>query len=103
MDGNPRGLDQFKRYAFRRADTDYYCRRTAREIIDECERTGVPIFGIDGAFLTDTQTHQPIEWILDLSDRPTDYDAARRFIESGAHLPLFYEFVLGGGAAGRSG
>jgi len=100
MNGNLRGLDRFKRYAFRRAETDYYCRRTALEMIDECERIGMPILGIDGAFLTDTQTHQPIEWILSLSACPTDYDAARRFIESGAHLPLFYEFALGDGATG---
>lgn len=100
MDGNSPGLDQLRSYAFHRAGTDYYCRRTALELVDECERIGVPILGVDGAFLTDTQTHQPIEWILDLSQRPTDYDAARRFIESGSALPLFYEFVFGDVATG---
>jgi hypothetical protein len=103
MNGNPRELEKFKRYAFHRADAYYYCRRTALELIDECERIGMPILGIDGAFLTDTQTHQPIEWILDLPACPTDYDAARRFIESGASLPLFYEIVLGDIPTGRPG
>lgn len=102
MNGNPFGLDQFKCYAFRRDGADYYCRRTAFDIIDECERIEVPILGIDGTFLTDKQTHQPIEWILDLSQRPIDNSAARRFIESGVTQPLFYEFVFGDVATGRT-
>ena len=59
-----------------------------------CEEMNLHILGIDGYFLTDQITHQPIGWIVDMSKCPSDYDAARRFIEFGAALPLFYEFVL---------
>ena len=102
MNDDPREFEQLKRHAFHRAGTDYYCRRTALEMIDECERIGMPILGIDGAFLTDTHTHQPIEWTLDLSRSPTDYGVARQLIQSGATLPLFYEFVLGDAATEQS-
>jgi hypothetical protein len=79
----------------RRLGTDYFCRRTALDIVARCEEMKLPILGIDGYFLTETTTHQPIEWILDLSNSPLDYEAARRFIAAGTALPLFYEFVLG--------
>jgi hypothetical protein len=88
-------LSQFRQHALHRLGTDYFCRRTALDIVARCEEMKLPILGIDGYFLTDTTTHQPIEWILDLSKSPLDYDAARGFIAAGAHLPLFYEFVLG--------
>jgi hypothetical protein len=88
-------LSPFRQHAVRRLGTDYFCRRTALDIVARCEEIKHPIVGIDGYFLTDTTTHQPIEWILDLSKSPLDYDAARQFIEAGAALPLFYEFFLG--------
>ncbi|MCC6890474.1 MAG: hypothetical protein IT536_18260 [Hyphomicrobiales bacterium] len=89
-------LDQFAQHAVRRSGTLYFCRRTTLEIIDRCEQLGLPLAGIDGFFLTDTRTHQPLEWILDMSEAPSDYAAARRFVEAGAALPLFYELFLAG-------
>ena len=88
-------VEQFRPYAVHRNGVDYFCRRTALEIVDRCGEMNLHVYGIDGYFLTDQITHQPIEWILDMSKCPSDYDAARKFIESGAVLPLFYEFVLG--------
>jgi hypothetical protein len=87
-------LERFSCYAVHRSGTDYHCRRTALEILDECEKMGLRIHGIDGFFLTDTTTHQPIEWIFAATAASTDYDAARRFIHSAAALPLFYELVI---------
>ena len=88
-------INEFRPHAVRRSGTDFFCRRTALDIVARCEEMNIPIFGIDGYFLTDTTTHQPIEWILDQSKSPLDYDTARRFIAAGDALPLFYEFVLG--------
>jgi hypothetical protein len=88
-------LNQFSQHAVRRLGTDYFCRRTALDIVAHCEEMKLPIVGIDGYFLTETTTQQPIEWILDLSKTPFDYGAAREYIAAGAALPLFYEFVLG--------
>ena len=87
-------VDEFRTFAVRRLEICYFCRRTALEIVDRCQEMNLCILGIDGYFLTDQITHQPIEWIFDMSRCPSDYEAARNFIESGRALPLFYEFVL---------
>jgi hypothetical protein len=95
-------IAEFRRYGVQRRGTTYFCRRTALEIVDRCEATGIRILGIDGFYLTSNSTQQPIEWILDLSRAPADrsaYNAARNFLEMGIDLPLFYEFVLDGPAA----
>jgi hypothetical protein len=87
-------IEAFASDAMRRGGNCYFCRRTALEIVDRCEAMQLHILGIDGYFLTDRITQQPIDWILDMSENPCGYDAARQFIRSGAALPLFYEFVL---------
>lgn len=90
-------ISEFTRYGIHRGGKDYFCRRTALEIVDRCEALGIRILGIDGFYLTANLTEQPIDWILDLSDaEPTSsaYNAARIFLETSAELPLFYEFVL---------
>jgi hypothetical protein len=90
-------ISQFERYSVQRLGTAYFCRRTALEIVDQCETVGIRILGIDGFYLTPSSTEQPIEWILDLSEASMDqsaYNAARQFLEQAIHLPLFFELVL---------
>jgi hypothetical protein len=90
-------ISEFRRYGVQRRGIDYFCRRTALEIVDRCEAMGIRILGIDGFYLTANLTEQPIDWILDLSGAGTDpsaYSVARKFLERASDLPLFYEFVL---------
>ena len=90
-------ISEFRRYGVHRAGTDYFCRQTALEIVDRCEASGIRILGIDGFYLTANVTEPAIDWILDLSDAESSssaYNGARAFLEKGAELPLFYEFVL---------
>jgi hypothetical protein len=90
-------IAEFRRYGVHRRGTDYFCRRTALEIVDRCEMLGIRIVGIDGFYLTASSTEQPIDWILDLSkveSVPSAYRVARAFLEKASELPLFYEFVL---------
>lgn len=87
-------LDKLSQHAYHRGDTSYFCRRTALEIIEECEQLELHLYGIDGFFLTPRSTEQPVEWILDMSENPTNYARARRFLDESSALPMFYEFVI---------
>jgi hypothetical protein len=90
-------ISEFRQYGIHRRGTNYFCRRTALEIVDRCEAIGICILGIDGFYLTADSTEQPIDWILDLSGArtgPSAYNVARMFFQNASDLPLFYEFVL---------
>jgi hypothetical protein len=73
---------------------DKFCARTALDIVNRCEASGVGILGIEGFCLTDTMTAPQLDHILDLSEGRMDYDTARQFLRQGEGLPLFYEFTF---------
>jgi hypothetical protein len=73
---------------------DKFCARSALDIVDRCETTGVGILGIEGFYLTDTTTVPQLDHILDLSAGTKAYDVARQFLRHGEGLPLFYEFTF---------
>jgi hypothetical protein len=89
-------ISEFRRYGVRRGDRAYFCRRTSLDIVDRCENSALRILDIDGYYLTAHSIEQPIEWILDLSGKTNSsaYEVTRTFLQDGAKLPLFYEFVL---------
>ncbi|MBR0826413.1 hypothetical protein JQ596_12765 [Bradyrhizobium manausense] len=75
---------------------DKFCVRSALDIIDRCETSGVGILGIEGFYLTDTTTIPQLDHILDLSAGMMAYDVARQFLCNSEGLPLFYEFTFHG-------
>jgi hypothetical protein len=66
----------------------YFAEPVAIEIIDFCEKSGIPILGLDGARINATGHCERIEWILDGGSVPLDYRAARSHVERLDHAGL---------------
>jgi hypothetical protein len=71
-------------------ERDFFCRRTALEIVSMCETGRVKIWGIEGFYLTKHTTQPDMDWILNMSDAPYSYEFASKFLKDSSPLPLFF-------------
>ena len=79
-------LDRFIGREIKQSGTElYFDRSTALEIIDCCAKARIPILGLDGARIDERGHQELLEWSLNLSASPHDYDASRRHL----HQPQF--------------
>ncbi len=93
-------IEKFEKIAIKRFNLFLFTMQHALEVVNDCEKTGTRIYGIDGFKLHDDGRIQPfMEHSVDYSyaqDEYAVYDLAKAFLEQKKNLGLVFEIVVEG-------
>ncbi|MFB0957514.1 MAG: hypothetical protein QMB61_00675 [Clostridiaceae bacterium] len=87
-------IKNFKNHAIIPAYTPYFDAGTAIEIISECKKEQVQIYGIDAVKISEYGTQPFMEHSVDYSYVSNVWDEALTFIHSKQNLGLHFEIVM---------
>ena len=76
-----------------RSGIHFYAYEDAQELINICEKSALPILGIDSLIVTTDITQPLIEHSIDFSGSQNSHDDARAFLDSRKYCGFVFEVV----------